>query len=36
LCDHGNVEEGVPRPVVAVGFGVDDIAEPAAAFDLSS
>ena len=34
LRDHGNVEERVPGPVVAVGLGVDDVAEPATPLDL--
>ena len=34
VSDHRDVEVRVPRPVVAVGLGVQDVAEPAAAFDV--
>ena len=35
LRDYGNVEERVPGPVVAVGFGVNDVAKRATPLDLS-
>ena len=34
VCDNRRVEEGVSRPVVAVGLGVDDIAEQPPLLDL--
>ena len=36
LRDHGNVEKGISGPVVAMGFGINDVAQPAAPFDLTS
>src|SRR5439155_20173505 len=35
LCDHGNIGECVSSPVIAVGLGVNVVAERAAPLDLS-